>query len=340
MGSTPQQAHDGVGEGVERDHQGAARHEHHQRRGEQERGAVGPASAMFFGTISPRPAVQVGDDRQRDHERDGCTRRRARPARRTGSRRCAIAGSATAPSPSEQTVMPSWAPAIISETCSIAPACAPPRARLARGSIWVRRAEIRANSAPTKNALASRSAPISSSDRGQLIGSPPHAGAGRRGGPGRCAPAARGAAATSHRGLPSSSSGPASCTRPVARARGCGRARATTSPATSYGPPARGSESRQLVRPTPPVRSAHRGDRPRPVAAAPEVGARAVVLVATSPTSLLDHVLERHDARRAAVLVDDDGHLEAVLAQQRQQRVEPQRVGTTQGSPSAARDRA
>ncbi len=56
--------------------------------------------------------------------------------------------------------MPSWAPAIISETFSIARrvvrAIRDPA--WARGSIWLRRAEISANSAPTKKALNASSA--------------------------------------------------------------------------------------------------------------------------------------------------------------------------------------
>ena len=53
----------------------------------------------------------------------------------------------------------------------------------------------------------------------------------------------------------------------------------------------------------------------------------AVVLVGDLADDLLDDVLERDDARRAAVLVDDDGHLEAALAQLAQQRVEADRLG-------------
>ena len=77
-----------------------------------------------------------------------------------GSSACAIAGSATTPSEMDATVMPSCAHASMSDTCSIAqstvfaardPACA-------RGSIELRRAEMIANSAPTKNALTSSSA--------------------------------------------------------------------------------------------------------------------------------------------------------------------------------------
>ena len=51
------------------------------------------------------------------------------------------------------------------------------------------------------------------------------------------------------------------------------------------------------------------------------------MLVADLADDLLDEVLEGDDARRAAVLVDDDGELHAALAQLEQQRVEPQRLG-------------
>ena len=69
------------------------------------------------------------------------------------------------------------------------------------------------------------------------------------------------------------------------------------------------------------------GERPAAVAPLPGPGAEPVVLVGDVADDLLDHVLEGDDAGVAAVLVEHDGHLEAVLAQQRQQRVEPQRVG-------------
>ena len=52
-----------------------------------------------------------------------------------------------------------------------------------------------------------------------------------------------------------------------------------------------------------------------------------VVLVADVADDLLDDVLERDDARGAAVLVDDDGDLEAGLAQEEQEGVEPDRLG-------------
>lgn len=82
-----------------------------------------------------------------------------------GSSRCAMAGSATAPSTREEMVMPSCAVAMAADRCSM-----PHRVLFARrlprrasGSIWLRRTEIRANSAPTKNAFVrSVSAPMRS----------------------------------------------------------------------------------------------------------------------------------------------------------------------------------
>ena len=69
------------------------------------------------------------------------------------------------------------------------------------------------------------------------------------------------------------------------------------------------------------------GEQPAAVAPLPGAGAEPVVLVGDVADDLLDHVLEGDDAGVAAVLVEHDGHLEAVLPQQREQRVEPHRVG-------------
>ena len=54
------------------------------------------------------------------------------------------------------------------------------------------------------------------------------------------------------------------------------------------------------------------------------------MLVGDLADQLLDDVLEGHDAGRAAVLVDDDGQLQALLAQLGQQRVEPDALGHDQ----------
>ena len=58
--------------------------------------------------------------------------------------------------------------------------------------------------------------------------------------------------------------------------------------------------------------------------------AAAVVLVEHLADDLLDEVLERHDTRGAAVLVDDDGHLVAAGAQLGDERVEVDRLGNAQ----------
>ncbi len=139
---------------------------------------TGAASAMFFGTISPISMCRYVARVSAITNATGWTRACGRwTASKPGSSRCAMAGSATAPSTSEETVMPSWAVAIIAERCSSAHSVI--RARLspawARGSIWLRRTEIRANSAPTKNALVSSvRAPMARCRA--VIGAPPRAG--------------------------------------------------------------------------------------------------------------------------------------------------------------------
>ena len=114
--------------------------------------------------------VQVDDDRQRDHERDRVQERLRHVRRRasTGSTRWATAGSPTAPSTEradrDAELVDRRSPARCSPSpCSVVRAIRDPAS--ARGSIWVRRAETRANSAPTKKALPS-SRKIASSDRG------------------------------------------------------------------------------------------------------------------------------------------------------------------------------
>ena len=139
------------------------------RRAQDERGPVGAGQRDVLGDHLAQHDVQVDHDRQRDHERDRVQQRLRHVQRRasTGSTRCATAGSPTAPSTSEQTVMPSWLTPITSDMFSIArqrgPAIREPAS--ARGSIWVRRAETSANSAPTKNALPSSSS-AATSERG------------------------------------------------------------------------------------------------------------------------------------------------------------------------------
>ena len=63
---------------------------------------------------------------------------------------------------------------------------------------------------------------------------------------------------------------------------------------------------------------------------ADDPGAAAVVLVEHLADDLLDEVLEGDDAGRAAVLVDDDGHLIPARAQLRDERVEVHGLGHAQ----------
>ncbi len=81
------------------------------------------------------------------------------------------------------------------------------------------------------------------------------------------------------------------------------------------------------------------GHGPRPVTQLAAGGLRAVVLVVDLADDLLDEVLEGDHARRAAVLVDDDGELHAALPQLEQQRVEPQRLGHEHRRHHQRRDR-
>ena len=70
-----------------------------------------------------------------------------------------MAGSETVRISSEQMVMPSWLVASMRVACSIAHRVvfADRLPSAARGSIWERRADMTANSAPTKNALPASS---------------------------------------------------------------------------------------------------------------------------------------------------------------------------------------
>ena len=116
----------------------------------------GPATARFLGTISPSTTCRYTTMASASTNAMGCARLVLTPRACSGSSmRWAIAGSATRPRVVEQTVTPSWAHASMSETCSMAHSTVRAR-RLpasASGSMALRRAEMMANSAPTKNAL-------------------------------------------------------------------------------------------------------------------------------------------------------------------------------------------
>ena len=117
----------------------------------------GPAIAMFFGTISPSSTCSTTTIVIAMTNDTVCSTVSGMPSKWNGfSSRCATAGSPTRPSRIEQTVMPSCAPASISGRFSparmtVTALCLPCSARASSRS---RRAEINANSAPTKNALA------------------------------------------------------------------------------------------------------------------------------------------------------------------------------------------
>lgn len=139
---------------------------------------TGAASARFFGIISPISMCRYVATVSAITKAIGWTKASGTPAAsKAGSSRCAMVSSATAPSTNDETVIPSWAVAIIAEMCLRPHRVI--RARLlpswARGSIWLRRTEIRANSAPTKNALVTNvSAPMASwRVVSVLIGTPP-----------------------------------------------------------------------------------------------------------------------------------------------------------------------
>src|SRR6185503_11248632 len=128
----------------------------------------GPAIAMFFGTISPSSTCSTTTIVIAMTNETVCSTVSGIPSKWNGiSSRCATAGSPTRPNRIEQTVMPSCAPASISGRFSparitVTALCLPCSARASSRS---RRAEINANSAPTKNALAASSTAVSSTPR-------------------------------------------------------------------------------------------------------------------------------------------------------------------------------
>src|SRR5882757_4607744 len=117
----------------------------------------GPASAMFFGTISPSSTCNTTTIVVAITNDTVCRTVSGMPINWKGfSNRCATAGSPTRPNRIEQIVIPSCAPASITGKFSparmtVTALCLPCSARASSRS---RRAEISANSAPTKNALA------------------------------------------------------------------------------------------------------------------------------------------------------------------------------------------
>ena len=174
-------------------------HDEHERR---PRARARPAPARrgrcSSGPSRRAPRARGPPRRARSRSRSGAGGTRGMPMAWNGvSSRCAIAGSTTASSSSEQIVMPSCAPASMSEMFSIARSAVFARREpsWARGSTVLRRAEISANSAPTKNALHTSSRTPMARARRSLIrrrprrraraDRPPSAGGRRAGHPSR-----------------------------------------------------------------------------------------------------------------------------------------------------------
>ena len=185
----------------------------------------------------------------------------------------------------------------------------------ASGSIWLRRAEITANSAPTKNAL-----PSSRTERDEQPDADAHRVAPPRS-PGARSPCGRRPIAGWKRSR-STRRPSIRSTRRRPPSTGTSSPTAGTRPRRGHHEPADGlvvgvvghlepDPLAELVRPQQP------GHDP---AAVPQLAPGLpgpVVLVGDLADHLLDDVLEGHDARRAAVLVDDDGQLQALPAQLR-----------------------
>ncbi len=279
---------------------------------------TGSASATFFGTISPssmcRYVARVS----------AMTKETAWPALvgtptawNTGSSRCAIAGSATMPSTSVHSVMPSWAAASSAETCS-----SPHRTLRARrspcsacGSIWLRRTEISANSAPTKKAFTtSVASPISSctavigrSSSASVRCVQQHAGGAPPRGVDHVEPPAGDLHGVPLGGDAAQLGGDETGQRLV---RAVGHPQAHPGELVGAG------------------RAVGRVERAALLVGAGRCQVRGLVRVVLVPhlaDDLLDDVLQGGDARRAAVLVDDDGH-RAPAGQPVQQPVHGQRL--------------
>ena len=145
-----------------------------QRRAEPA-GRPGPGRRPRGSWAPSRRARRAGRRRSRARRRtrSGASRLSLTPSACSGSSmRCAIAGSATTPRLVEHTVMPSWAHASMSETCSIAHSTvrarrSPGARRAARSAL--RRAEMMANSAPTKNALRGQQQDAEERGRGSAL---------------------------------------------------------------------------------------------------------------------------------------------------------------------------
>ena len=120
----------------------------------------GTEKERFFGTISPNTTCRKVTSTRAMTKASALITSAVSGVRPSGtSSRWWIAGSDTFKINSEQMVMPSWLVASIKVACSIAysEVCAAVLPASARGSICDRRAEMTANSAPTKKAFKASS---------------------------------------------------------------------------------------------------------------------------------------------------------------------------------------
>ena len=284
----------------------------------------GPAIAMFFGTISPITMCSDDHDAQRDRERDrvaaptsGSPSQLQRPLDQVGHR--GLAEAAQQQRADRDAELGAGEHARTGRAPARSTAAARRTPERASASSRSRRAEISANSAPTKNALRRAAATATSRRRGasdvaHVTAGPPETGragtaAARRPGCGR--------------GASRCSCHPSTSTL-VADVAGCGPG--------GRAPARRASRTRRrgIAKPVASATSSSRSSPdtsqlPRLRAAAPGP-ARPVVLVAHVADDLLDQVLEGDDARGAAVLVDDDGELQPGLPQPGEQRVAVERL--------------
>ena len=307
------------------------------RRAEHQRGAVGAGERDVLRDHLAEHDVQVDDDRQADHERDRVQQRLRHVGRlehrleQVGHRRLADGTEDQRADGDAELVDPDDQRHVLHRRAASCAAIREPASAL--GSIWVRRAETRANSAPTKKALPSSSSSATTSAVPPLTAAPPRVAVGSPG--------------SSSRSVSRSMRSPSMCSTVSVTmcSRGPSSSCVESGTVTSARSPVDGHPAEHLEDQAGDgvvvlalgqrdagevldlVGAQQPGDQPGAVAPALGLVAEAVVLVGDVADDLLDDVLERDDAGVPAVLVEDDGELEAVRAQQRQQRVEPQRVG-------------
>src|SRR5689334_7390352 len=255
--------------------------------------------ATFFGTISPITMCATTTMTSEIVNATGASTASGSPSHANGrSMRWATAGSPRRPSSSELIVMPSWAAASMRERSALAfsTAAAPEVPARAMVSSRSRRAEISANSAPTKNALASSRRTAAPRASKSLL----TADLAGRCGNGRGEPQLRHpvAVAAGHREVPAVD---LDVVADVGDAAQPGQHHARERLVLALGHRESGGVDHLVVAQQP-------GHEPAPGAERSAAGLLArVVLVAHVADDLLDEVLQRDDARRPAVLVDDDG---------------------------------